>query len=754
MKLGAKFAGTFSVLITIVLLGTVAVSGDHKSIAEVQILGNDKIESSAILSQIETKIGDLLSHPVLRDDIKRIYEMGYFTDVQVDVKETEEGPLVTFVVVEKPSIGQVLISGNKKIETAKIREKIDVSLHSIVKAEKIQEVMENINKLYVSKGYYGAEVTYKIESLERNEVALEIEIDEGKKAWIRKIVFHGNEHIGSGKLKGKLRTKKRGLLSWLTGTGYLDEDVLENDLDILKGFYYDQGFLRVAIDRPNVIVGRKGKAITIDITIDEGPRFETANIDFRGDILTTKEDLFDVIETREGKTYRNTVVQKDLLKLSDLYADQGYANVDVRPVLKLDEERETVDLTFEIKKGEKVYFGRIDVVGNAKTRDKVIRRELRFGEGDLYTASGMKRSQQRLRTTGYFKEVDFALSKGTSDEKCDLEVAVEEAPTGSISLGIGYSTRDQVVLEGAFAQRNLLGLGYRFNVSGQIGGESNEFVIGFTDPWIFGYPLEAGIDLYATEDEYFESYSTKVRGGRLRVGKELTEYLRGRITYTYENVDVFDVEETASRIVKEQEGERDSSILGLTLYMDDRDDYFFPTRGGIYELKLENSGGPLGGDNDFYRVTGDVQYYYPLFWKVVGRGRAALGTISAYSGQDVPIWERFYVGGVRTIRGFEYGEAGPEDETGEVIGAKREAVGSLEILFPLKEEMGVRGVLFFDVGKGFDEFDDFFPLRTSAGFGLRWLTPLGPLSMDYGFNLSPQDDEDGSRFHFFIGGRF
>ena len=754
MKLGAKFAGTFSVLITIVLLGTVAVSGDHKSIAEVQILGNDKIESSAILSQIETKTGDLLSHPVLRDDIKRIYEMGYFTDVQVDVKETEEGPLVTFVVVEKPSIGQVLISGNKKIETAKIREKIDVSLHSIVRAQKIQEVMETINKLYLSKGYYGAEVTYKIEPLERNEVALEIEIDEGKKAWIRKIVFHGNEHIGSGRLRGKLRTKKRGLLSWLTGTGYLDEDVLENDLDILKGFYYDQGFLRVAIGRPNVIVGRKGKAITIDITIHEGPRFETANIDFRGDILTTKEDLFDIIETREGKTYRNTVVQKDLLKLSDLYADQGYANVDVRPVLKLDEERETVDLTFEIKKGEKVYFGRIDVVGNAKTRDKVIRRELRFGEGDLYTASGMKRSQQRLRTTGYFKEVDFALSKGTSDEKRDLEVAVEEAPTGSISLGVGYSTRDQVVLEGAFGQRNLLGLGYRFNVSGQIGGESNEFVIGFTDPWIFGYPLEAGIDLYATEDEYFESYSTKVRGGRLRVGKELTEYLRGRITYTYENVDVFDVEETASRIVKEQEGERDSSILGLTLYMDDRDDSFFPTRGGIYELKLENSGGPLGGDNDFYRVTGDVQYYYPLFWKVVGRGRAALGTISAYSGQDVPIWERFYVGGVRTIRGFEYGEAGPEDETGEVIGAKREAVGSLEILFPLKEEMGVRGVLFFDVGKGFDEFDDFFPLRTSAGFGLRWLTPLGPLSMDYGFNLSPQDDEDGSRFHFFIGGRF
>jgi outer membrane protein insertion porin family len=754
MKLGAKLVGTFSVLIITVLLGTVALSGDQKSIAEVQILGNDKIGSSAILSQIETKVGDLLSHAALRNDMKRIYEMGYFTDVQVDVKETEEGPLVTFVVVEKPSIGQVLISGNKKIETAKIREKIDMPLHSIVKAEKIQEVMESINKLYLSKGYYGAEVTYKIEPLEKNEVALEIEIDEGKKAWIRKMVFHGNDHIGSGKLRGKLRTKKRGLLSWLTGTGYLDEDVLENDLDILKGFYYDEGFLRVAIDRPDVIVGRKGKAITIDITIHEGPRFETATVDFRGDILTTKEDLFDGLKTKEGKTYRNTVVQQDLLRLSDLYADQGYANVDVRPVLNLDEERETVDLTFEIKKGEKVYFERIDVVGNTKTRDKVIRRELRFGEGDLYTASGMKRSQQRLRTTGYFKEVDFAVSDGTSDEKLDLEVAVEEAPTGSVSLGIGYSTRDQIVLEGSFSQRNLFGLGYRVNVRGQIGGQSNEFVIGLTDPWIFGYPVEAGFDLYATEDEYFESYSTKVRGGRLRVGKELTEYIRGRITYTYENVNVFDVEETASRIIQEQEGDRDSSILGLSLFMDNRDDYFFPTRGGIYEVKLENSGGPLGGDNDFYRVTGEAQYYHPLFWKVVGRGRVVLGTVAAYSGQEVPIWERFYVGGVRTIRGFKYGEAGPEDENGEVIGSESEVAGSLEVLFPVKEEMGVRGVLFFDVGKGFDEFGDLFPLRTSAGFGLRWLTPLGPLSMDYGFNLSPQDDEDGSRFHFFIGGRF
>ncbi len=449
------------------------------------------------------------------------------------------------------------------------------------------------------------------------------------------------------------------------------------------------------------------------------------------------------------------MVQQDVLKLTDVYADQGYAKAEVNPVAKLDEAKQTVHLTFEITKSEQVYFERINIVGNTKTRDKVIRRELRFGEGDLYNSSGMKRSRQRLRQTGYFKEVDFATSQGTKDDQIDLEVAVEEAPTGSVSLGFGFSTKDQFVIEGSFAQRNLLGYGYQFNLSGSLGGETSTGRIGFTDPWFLGYPVLAGIDLYATEDEFFASYSTKIRGGRLRLGKELGEYLRGRITYTYENVEIFDVAETASRIIKEQEGERDSSILGFRLSMDRRDDFFFPTRGGVYQVEVENSGGILGGDNDFYRSVGDFQYYHPIFWKLVGHGRLLLGWIDAYDDTaEVPIWERFYVGGIRTIRGFEYGEAGPEDETGEVIGSEKEAAASFELLFPIKEDMGIRGVLFFDVAKGFDDFDDLFPLRTSAGVGLRWLTPLAPMSIDYGINLNPEDDEDSGRLHFFLGGTF
>ena len=540
----------------------------------------------------------------------------------------------------------------------------------------------------------------------------------------------------------------------VTGKGYLDEDILNNDTDIVRGFYYDQGYLRVRVEKPKVIVEKKGKALTIEITIHEGPQFSLEKIDFRGDILTSREDLLEVTKTKKGDVYRNSLVQQDVLRLTDLYADEGYANVEVSPIVKVDEEKKGVHLTLEIEKGEKVYFERITIVGNTTTRDKVIRRELRFGEGDLYTSTGMKRSRQRLKTTGYFKEVDFATSKGTSDERIDLEVGVEEAPTGSVSIGVGFSTKDQFVIQGAFSERNFLGLGYQFNLSGDLGGESTQFRIGFTDPWFLGYSVLAGIDVYATEDSFFNTYSTKIYGGRLRLGKELTEYLRGRITYTYENVEVFDVQEEASRIVKEQEGRRNSSIFGLILSMDRRDDFFFPTRGGVYRLELENSGGILGGDNDFYRVTADVQYYYPLFWKIVGHGRILLGVVKGYSGQEVPIWERFYVGGIRTIRGFEYGEAGPEDETGEVIGSEKEVAGTIEVFFPVKEEMGIRGVLFFDVGKGFDKYDDFSPLRTSVGLGLRWLTPLGPMRIDYGFNLSPEDDEDGSRFHFFIGGTF
>ncbi len=718
-------------------------------------MGNEKIDSSAIFNQVKTKSGDPLSLSVLRNDMKRIYEMGYFTDVQVDVKETDEGPLVTFVVVEKPSIGQIFISGNEKIETDKIRDKIDIRLQSIVKTDKIQEIIEEINKLYLSKGYYGAKVSYRIEPLEKNEVVLEIVIEEGKKAWIRKITFKGNDRVGSRKLRRRMNTKKRGLFSWLTGRGFLDEEILNNDIDILRAFYYDQGYLNVRIEEPEVLVGRKGRSITIEIGVHEGPQFGVESIDFRGDILTTKEELFQVIKTKEGDIYRNTVVQKDVLELTDLYADQGYAYVDVRPVVNLREEKQTVRLTFDIEKGKEVSFERINIVGNTKTRDKVIRRELRFGEGDLYSSTGMKRSQQRLRQTGYFKEVDFATSKGTNEEKINLDVAVEEAPTGSVSLGVGFSTRDQFVIEGAFSQRNLLGYGYQFNLSGNLGGETAQGRIGFTDPWFLGYSVLVGADLYYTEDEFFDNYSTRVRGGRLRLGKELGEFLRGRITYTYEIVEVFDVVETASRIIREQEGERDSSILGLRLSMDRRDDFFFPTRGGVYQFEPENSGGLLGGDNDFYRLVGEFQYYYPLIWKLVGHGRVLLGLVEGYDDTDeVPLWERFYVGGVRTIRGFEYGEAGPEDETGEVIGSDKEVAVNFELLFPVKEEMGIRGVVFFDVGKGFDEFDDLFPLRTSAGIGLRWLTPLAPMRIDYGFNLNPEDDEDDARLHFFLGGTF
>ncbi len=755
MDTGSKFVRKLLIVAMSLFCAVIPAFGSEKPIAKIQVMGNEKIDSSAIFNQIVTKEGDPLSQSVLREDVRRIYEMGYFTDVQVDVKATAGGSLVTFLVVEKPSIGQIIISGNEKIETDKIREKIEIPLHSIVKTDRIQEIIEEINKLYLSKGYYGAKVSYKIEPLEKNEVVLEILIEEGKKAWIRKMRFKGNERISSRQLRRRMKTKKRSLLSWVTGTGFLDEEILNNDIDILRGFYYDQGYLRVRIEKPEVIVGKKGRSITVEITIQEGPQFRIETVDFQGDILTTKEDLFKVIKTEKEDVYRSSLVQQDVLKLTDVYADQGYAKAEVNPAAKLDEAKQTVHLTFEITKGEQVYFERINIVGNTKTRDKVIRRELRFGEGDLYNSSGMKRSRQRLRQTGYFKEVDFATSQGTKDDQIDLEVAVEEAPTGSVSLGFGFSTKDQFVIEGSFAQRNLLGYGYQFNLSGSLGGETSTGRIGFTDPWFLGYPVLAGIDLYATEDEFFASYSTKIRGGRLRLGKELGEYLRGRITYTYENVEIFDVAETASRIIKEQEGERDSSILGFRLSMDRRDDFFFPTRGGVYQVEVENSGGILGGDNDFYRSVGDFQYYHPIFWKLVGHGRLLLGWIDAYDDTaEVPIWERFYVGGIRTIRGFEYGEAGPEDETGEVIGSEKEAAASFELLFPIKEDMGIRGVLFFDVAKGFDDFDDLFPLRTSAGVGLRWLTPLAPMSIDYGINLNPEDDEDSGRLHFFLGGTF
>ncbi len=725
-------------------------AGAEEMIDKIMILGNVKVEEGVIRGAIKSREGGPFSVERVREDLRSIFDLGSFTDVQVDIKSTRQGKEVIFIVVEKPSIKEILIKGNDKVKLDDIKEKMSLTSRTILNLEKVKENSEQIRKLYFSKGYYGVKVEDKVDYLETNEAVVTFMISEGPKGHISKIIFKGNKKIKSSQLKKLMTTKRRNIFSFITKTGMLDEDILKNDLQLLTAYYFDQGYLETKISEPKIDLSNP-KKIRIEIGIEEGPRYHLGNIDFKGDFLTTKEALFKVLKIKRGDVYSNTAVRREVSALTEKFANQGYAYVEINPEISVDNKNLLVHLTFEIEKKKRVSYDKIQVVGNTKTRDKVIRRELRIAEGELYNASHMNYSRDRLKRTGFFKEVDFTTSRGSTDEKINLDLKVEEAPTGAVSFGIGYSTIESLIGSASISDRNLFGLGYSGALKFSLGFETQNFRLSFTDPYFLGYPYSAGIDLYHERVNYFDTYSYKLTGGDLRFGKELSDYMRIDAMYKYEIVDVYDVAEDASIYIKEQTGKATTSAISLSPTVDTRDDYFNPRRGGRHNLFIQNAGGILGGDNTFVKVTGLTSWYFPLPLDSTLNLRGQVGVISAYGGKEVPIYEKFFVGGIHTVRGFEYGMAGPVDENDEPIGAELMVAFSAEVIFPISRAIGLKGALFFDVGKGFDKWKDITPLRFGAGPGIRWFSPFGPIRIDMGFNLDPKKGEKGHVIEFAAG---
>ncbi len=436
---------------------------------------------------------------------------------------------------------------------------------------------------------------------------------------------------------------------------------------------------------------------------------------------------------------------------TEKFANEGYAYVEINPETNIDSKNLLVHLTFEMEKKKRVSFEKIQVTGNTKTRDKVIRRELEVEEGEIYSVTDLNESRDRLRRTGYFKEVGFTTSRGSTDEKINLDIKVEEAPTGALSFGVGYSSIEDVVGSVSLSEQNLFGMGYQGLLRFQLGTESNNFKASFTDPYFLGYPYSAGIDLYHEQVGYFDTYSYKILGGDLRLGKKLTKRIRLDSMYKLENVNVYNVTDDASTFIKEQEGKATTSALSFTLSMDTRDDFYVPTRGARHSLSVQNAGGILGGDNYFVKGMLETSWFFPLPLSTVLNLRGKFGIIEPYGGKETPIYEKFFVGGLYTVRGFEYGKAGPIDINEDPLGAEKMVVFSAEWIFPLSREIGLRGALFGDVGKGFDRWSDLTPLRTGAGAGIRWFSPMGPIHIDFGYNLSPKKGEKQTVFDFTMG---
>ncbi len=742
---------TFLIILPFSLTANGAETTDK--IVRVEITGNERIDTGVIANAIKTKENTPYDLEKIREDMKSIYKTGFFSDVQIDIKDTDKGKIVTFVVVERPPIKAIYIAGNSKIKTADLIDKLKIRSNTVLNTDKVKESIDELKKHYASQGYYGTRINYEIEYGEEFNVTVTINIEEPSKAYVKQINFTGNKVFKAGTLKDNMRTREKGIFSWFTGSGILDEDSLEEDRKYLEAFYNDNGYVRVSVGVPDVAISKDGKAITITIPIEEGNMYRVGAIDFTGDVIFPKNALVEKMKTKTGNTFRSSLYHEDLLMITDLYQDQGYAFCDIAPLTRIDDDARTVNLTYNITKGREIYFNRINIVGNTKTRDKVIRRELNFGEGDRFSATKLKESKRKLKNTTFFKEIDMKIINTDDPNKVNVDLSVEEKPTGSIGIGAGYSSTEKVLLSGNISQENFLGTGRKLVVEASLSAYTQQYKFTFIEPYIFDKKFSAGISAF-NYDREMDTYDYNKKGGGLTLIRPLTDYVKISSSYRLEKVTVKNISDDATAYIRAQKGSNITSALSFALSKNTIDDVLNPTKGINAEIVTEVAGGPLSGDNKFYSFVGTYGRYFPVkFLESAFFVKGTGGIIRPYGGKKIPIYEKFYVGGLHSIRGFEYGEAGPMDANEEPVGSENELFFNFEWIFPIFKPAGLKGVFFFDAGHGFDRLKD-FSLKTTAGFGIRWFSPLGPIRLEYGFNINPKKGERKGAFEFAIGTQY
>lgn len=724
-------------------------------IASIAPAGNSKIDSGAILKNILTKPGDPYNPSNLRKDLRSIFDMGYFDDVQIEVSQEDDGRAVLFRVVEKPVIAAIIYTGNDELDEEKIQEVVTIKEQSVLNPAQINRDSEAIQLLYKSKGYYNTVVTTQINFPQQGEAEIRFVIEEGKKIYIKAITFEGNSAFDDDDLEDEIETNTKGLFSWLTNSGLLDYDKLNQDASRILNFYGNHGFLEAKISDP--VVSQEKEWLYINFVIEEGTRFKIGTIDLQGDLLEDKENIISTLESPEQEYVSRKILRDDILKITDYYAEKGYANANIRPIIsKPKDAKDTIDITITIEKGDLVYINRINIVGNNRTRDNVIRRDLKVEEGEIFNAKALRESVQKLQYLDFFEEVNITPEPSFDQNTVDLNVEVKDKSTGQFTIGAGYSSVDNLIFMGEIAENNFLGRGDTLALSANVGGESNRYNLKYKDPRFRDSQLSWGMDLYDQEREY-DDYTRDSIGGAVSFGYPLWEKWRGYGSYSYTDTDLSDIDEDASYIIRNSADIHVTSAVKFTVQRDTRNRRFGATKGTRHSLSVRYAGGILAGDAEFTKVEGSTSWYFPLFWDTVFHFHGAAGQVFENEDDALPVYERFYLGGLRSIRGFDYGKISPKDpETGERIGGDKMWYTNFEYIFPLLAEQGLNGVAFFDMGYVFDDDEDwgFDELKKSAGVGIRWNSPMGPLRLEWGYNLDPEDDEDESVWDFSVGGVF
>lgn len=767
-----------SFFVAIVYPSTVRAEGEK--LLEVQITGNRRIESAAILNVVKSKAGDTLYDDKSDADIRAIYKLGYFQDVQASVEQSDRGTVLIYTVLEKPIVRDIKFEGNKELKTDKLKEVLEFRQNAIFSSKDLAKSVAKMKKLYGDDGYYLAEITPQIDKSSATDLTVTFKIVEGLKILISDIRFDGNKAFSNRKLLGVMETKEKWFLSWLTGAGTFKEDVLKNDVLLITDFYLNNGYINVKVGEPLVRLNDSKTALDVFIGITEGDQYRIGEIGFKGELLESATELRKKMKSEQGEIFNKSTLRTDIATLTDAYADKGYAFANVNPLTRPDSDKKTVDMTFDMEKGELVHIERINIAGNPKTRDKVIRRELRVTESELYSATGMKRSKQNLMNLGYFEEANIATAKGSTGNKLNVNVDVKEKPTGTFSVGGGYSSLDGFIGQGSIQQANFLGLGLKANVSASIGGKSQTYSVGLFDPHFLDSKWSLGADIYRSERQY-NDYSRRLMGGDIKTSYPISDEIGTFFMYKYEIKDIY-LPSSGYQALNFQDpniyilgASTTSAILG-SITRNTTDYNLDPSTGMINSFTVDFAG--LGGNNRYARYTTDHHWFHPIYKKLIFNTRLTLGYIQEI-GQPVPIDEKFYLGGISSLRGYKARTVSPsrsqldKDINGNqsvnnvFLGGDKEFFGSTELTIPLLQDAGIKGVLFFDYGSSFTDVNTMFrtklanysggsSLLMSYGLGIRWASPLGPLRLEYGIPINPRGGVDNAsgRFEFSIGSLF
>jgi outer membrane protein insertion porin family len=718
--------------------------------------GNKRIDSGAILSKITTKVGDTYSQNGLRNDLKEIFKMGFFNDVQIHITESAEGKKVVFQVVEKPVISAVVYEGVSELKEEDVKSAANIKENFILNPPKISTAEEAIKNLYKTKGFYNSTVSSTITYPDDRGAVVRFKINEGKKIYIKEISVEGNTTFNDDELLDEIETSEKWFLSWLTDAGLLDMNKIQQDAQKIAAFYNNAGFLEAKVGEPQI--SQKEEWLYVKFMVDEGPRFRVGTVDISGDIVGEMDKILSLLTIRNETFVSRQLIRDNILALNDYYSEFGYAFANIKPVITKSPSGDRMDVNLKVSKGNLVYIDRVTIKGNTRTRDNVIRRELRIAEGGVFDSKAIRQSTQALQRLSYFEEVTITPEPSLDPDRMNVVISVKEKSTGSFSIGAGYSSADQMILMGQIAENNFLGRGDTLSLSANVSANNSRYNFGYTNPHLNDSQLSWGFDLFNTNREY-DDYTKDSKGGGIRIGYPVFEKWQLFGNYSYTDTDLSDVSPDASYIIRNSVDLHITSAIKMSLVRDTRNKRYGASEGSRNSVSVKYAGGPFGGDAEFTKVEASSGWYFPIVWKTVFHANLSAGQVFENETDKLPVYERFYLGGLNSVRGFEYAKISPIDATtGDRIGGDKMWYTNTEFVFPLLETQGLMGVVFFDSGQVYNDDENWGEvnddIKMATGLEVRWLSPMGPLRLVWGYNLDPKVDEDDSVWDFSVGGTF